>query len=63
LVTPGDVTELTHALRTVVENAGLRERMGRAGRARFEECFTLERQLAEMAVLYRALVEGKRVGA
>jgi glycosyltransferase involved in cell wall biosynthesis len=60
LVAPGNVAELASALRTVIENSGLRERMGRAGRARFEESFTLERQLAEMATLYRALLHGKR---
>ena len=60
LVAPRNVGELANALRTVVENGGLRERMGRAGRARFEESFTLERQLAEMSSLYRALAEGKR---
>jgi glycosyltransferase involved in cell wall biosynthesis len=63
LVAPRNVGELANALRTVVENGGLRERMGRAGRAVFEESFTLERQLAEMSTLYRALAKGKRSDA
>ena len=60
LVAPGNVAELANALRTVIENPGLREHMGRAGRARFEDGFTLERQLAEMEALYRALAQRKR---
>lgn len=60
LVSPGNVAELSRALRTVIVSADLRERMGRAGRALFEACFTLERQLAEMSSLYRELATGKR---
>jgi glycosyltransferase involved in cell wall biosynthesis len=60
LVLPGNVDELSRALRTVIENADLRARMGRAGRVRFEECFTLERQLADMSALYRELATGKK---
>lgn len=60
LVEPGDAVGLSNALRTLIEDRGLRERMGRAGRVRFEERFTLERQLESMSALYRELVTGFR---
>lgn len=62
LVAPGDAGELGRALRAVIADRALRERMGRAGRARFEERFTLERQLAVMSSLYREVLAGVRVG-
>ena len=58
LVAPDDVPALTEALRTLTADSALRERMGRAGRARFEERFTLERQLRAMSSLYRELATG-----
>jgi glycosyltransferase involved in cell wall biosynthesis len=60
LVAPGNVDELSRALRTVIESAAVRERMGRAARALFEASFTLERQVADMSALYRELATGKR---
>ena len=59
LVPPEDVAALAQALHTLAADASLRARMGRAGRVRFEERFTLERQLAAMSSLYRELVTGR----
>lgn len=62
LVDPGNVGELARALRSVIADRALRARLGRAGRVRFEEHFTLERQLAVMSSLYREVLAGVRVG-
>lgn len=59
LVEPGDVEGLSRALQALIKDASLRERLGRAGRARFEARFTLERQLETMSSLYRSLATGK----
>ena len=60
LVEPGDVEGLSRALQAIIKDAALRERLGRAGRERFEARFTLERQLATMSALYRELATGRR---
>ncbi len=60
LVEPGDVEGLSRALQALIKDAALRERLGRAGRVRFEERFTLERQLATMSALYREVATGRR---
>jgi glycosyltransferase involved in cell wall biosynthesis len=53
---PPDAEALASALTDVLGSAESRRVMGRAGRARVEACFTLERQVAEMAAIYRACV-------
>ncbi|HEU4929309.1 MAG TPA: glycosyltransferase family 4 protein [Candidatus Krumholzibacteria bacterium] len=60
LVAPDDVAGLAEALRMLAADPALRERMGRAGRDRFERHFTLERQIRAMSSLYRELVTGRR---
>ncbi len=57
LVAP-DPHALAGALRAVLRNPGAAERLGRAGRARVEALFTLDRQVAEMSALYRQVAEG-----
>ncbi len=59
LVAPGDVDALARALRALIYDPELRVRMGRAARARFEERFTLERQLSAMSALYRELATSR----
>lgn len=59
LVAPGDVDALGRALQVLLRDSELRSRMGRAARTRFEERFTLERQLATMEDLYRELATGR----
>ncbi len=58
LVEPGDIEGLAHAMESLLESGALRERMGAAGRARFEARFTLERHVARMEAFYSALAAG-----
>jgi glycosyltransferase involved in cell wall biosynthesis len=53
---PADAACLANALVDLLESPEERSRMGRAGRARVECCFTLERQVAEMSAVYRKAV-------
>lgn len=55
-VAPGDVSGLASALRRLGD-AGLRARLGAAGRARWREAFTLEKSLHAMRALYRAAID------
>ena len=54
---PADAACLAHALADVLGSPEERSRMGRAGRARVEACFTLERQVAEMSDVYRGTAQ------
>ncbi len=51
LVAP-EATRLAAALGELLDSPELRERMGVAGRARVERCFSLDRQVAEMSAIY-----------
>jgi glycosyltransferase involved in cell wall biosynthesis len=53
---PPDAAHLADALAELLDSPEERSRMGRAGRARVESCFTLERQVAEMSAVYRRAV-------
>ncbi len=61
LVPPADAAALAKALQFLVENPEERFRMGRRGRIRMEEQFTLQRKIAETEQLCHALL--KTVGA
>jgi L-malate glycosyltransferase len=50
---PPEAGALASTLADLLSSAETRQRMGRAGRARVEACFTLERQVAEMSAIYR----------
>jgi glycosyltransferase involved in cell wall biosynthesis len=54
LVAPGDAGALATAIGRL-HDAGLRARLGRAGRARWESDFTLQRSAQAIRALYRAL--------
>ncbi len=54
----GDVEALAGALRTLVEDAELRERLGRAARKTAVERFSRERYAQEVLAVYRVLVSG-----
>jgi glycosyltransferase involved in cell wall biosynthesis len=56
---PGDVEGLSRAIRRLVEDAGLRDRLARAGRETALRRFDRARLAAEVAPLYRSLV-GRR---
>ena len=50
---PPDADRLASALTDLLESPAERARMGQAGRARVEACFALQRQVGEMAAIYR----------
>jgi colanic acid/amylovoran biosynthesis glycosyltransferase len=52
LVPPGDIKELALALKLLLTDANLRERMGRAGRERVLTTFDLKRQTGRLEDLY-----------
>lgn len=58
LVDPQRIDEIATALDRLASDPGLRIAMGTAARERFEQHFTLERQVASMEMLYRALLHG-----
>jgi starch synthase len=53
LVSPDDPRALADALRRLVDDAGLRARMGRAARARIEQIASLDRYAAKLSALLR----------
>jgi glycosyltransferase involved in cell wall biosynthesis len=59
LVDPENVDEIRRALEDLLADAELRARMGRAARERFEQKFTLDRQVRRMEALYEALARGR----
>jgi glycosyltransferase involved in cell wall biosynthesis len=63
VVEPGDAEGLAAALRRLLNDAALRERMGAAGRARVLGDFTLEAMAASTAALYRDVVSAGRSAA
>jgi glycosyltransferase involved in cell wall biosynthesis len=54
---PANADRLATALAQLLDSPEERSRMGRAGRARVEACFTLERQVAEMSAVYRGTAQ------
>ena len=62
LVPPNDANHLGDALCKVLESCELRQRMGRAGRQRVEENFTLDRKLDKTEKLYGKLLAAAGIG-
>ena len=60
LVPPENAPALAAALTRVIESAPLRARLGANARGRFEQRFTLERQVQTMSALYERLARGRR---
>ena len=56
LAPPQDVATFRQRLELLVSSASLRERMGAAGRRRFEQEFTVERMVQQTAEVYRAAI-------
>jgi glycosyltransferase involved in cell wall biosynthesis len=52
LVAPGDVDALVEALTLLIENQGLRKRLGQSGRARVLEGYDLRRNVERLAALF-----------
>jgi glycosyltransferase involved in cell wall biosynthesis len=57
LVAPRDWRAMAAGLRMLWHDAELRERMGRAGRARAEDEFEMERQSGRFVALYREVLD------
>ncbi len=56
LVPPGDVGSLATAVLRLIQDPPLAIQMGQAGRARVEECFTIERNVSAIQQLYREIL-------
>ena len=63
LVPPRDVGSLAGAIRELLEDPQLRQRMGRAGRARAEREFAIEQVVRSHLELYRELMTPSAAGA
>ena len=61
-VPPGDIQALARALRRLTEDAGLRRRLGRAGRRIAEEHLSLEAATATLVRLLESLAEAGSAG-
>ena len=62
LVQRGAANELASALETLVRRPDLRQRQGEAGRARYLEEFTLDRQLRRTWAMYLDAMERNHAG-
>jgi glycosyltransferase involved in cell wall biosynthesis len=60
LVSSQDVEQLTAALVTLIQQPGLRRRLGRQGRARAVAHFSLQRMVHDYQLLYESLLGGQR---
>ncbi|MBI4600732.1 MAG: glycosyltransferase [Planctomycetes bacterium] len=63
LVSPGDPRDLARAILELAQDPGLRERLGRAGRALVEARFDMRAVAHRYAELYRGLLEPASVAA
>lgn len=57
LTAPGDVAALTAALRRLLDDAGLRQRLGAAGRARILAEFSVDAMVEGNLAIYRKVIE------
>lgn len=57
LIPPGDVAALTAALRRLLDDADLRQRMGTAGRARVLKDFGIDSMITGNLAVYRAVLD------
>lgn len=55
LIAPGDAGGLRSRLKKLMDSQDLRRKMGKAGRARYEKYFTVERMLRETAKVYEGV--------
>lgn len=63
LVPPGDSATLAVRLAELLDDVGLRVRMGDAGRTRYEDYFTLDSMAAKTVALYESIVSHNQPGA
>jgi glycosyltransferase involved in cell wall biosynthesis len=60
LVAPGDPCALGRALRRLIDEPALAQRLGATGRARAEECFSLDAVTARLSGVYDDVLAGGR---
>ena len=60
VVPPRDATALADRIMILLDDAGLRARLGREGRALVESTYSIDRMLDRMEAVYRQLVRGSR---
>ena len=60
LVPPNDVPATAQALERLLGDAGLRRRLGQAGRRRVEECFALEPYIRRVLAVYQRAIDRSR---
>jgi glycosyltransferase involved in cell wall biosynthesis len=63
LVPPRDPSGLTEAIASLLRDPGLRRTMGRAGRGRVAERFTVERMIEQTEKVYEQLLTEKRIAS
>jgi glycosyltransferase involved in cell wall biosynthesis len=63
LVEPGNVGALAEAILTLIDDPGMRERMGGAAAAKASERFSEERMVADYAALLTDLIAGEKEGS
>jgi len=56
LVAPGDATALAASVSRLLRNPAQSRKMGQAGRQRVDDCFRIERTVAELDTLYQGLL-------
>jgi glycosyltransferase involved in cell wall biosynthesis len=61
LIPPGDPDYLSEKLEVLINNRGLRNRMGSEGRRKFEENFDADTMIKNVEELYDSLLERKHV--
>lgn len=59
-VPPGDLAALAAAITRLIDEPGLRTRLGAAARTRWRACFAIEAYARELAGLYRRALAGER---
>jgi rhamnosyl/mannosyltransferase len=59
VVAPGDPVALAGALQRLADAPGLRKTLGKAGRARFLDCFRIERSADQVLQLYRRVLSDR----
>lgn len=60
VIPPGITVTLTRALQFLIDNPGVRQRMGELGYQRYQTYFTVERMLSDHEKLYQSLYEANK---
>jgi glycosyltransferase involved in cell wall biosynthesis len=60
LIPPGDASLLQKRLHSLIEDTGMRRKMGECGRRRYESYFTVEHMLEKTLALYQDVVSMRR---